>query len=460
MGQGRSLEVVFNGQVMGDLTEAGDIWAFGYRDEWLASPNAFALSPAIDTAQAQHVDGSTQRPLQWFFDNLLPEEGLRLVVSKEQKVPEGDAFGLLARLGAESAGSLVLRSAGEEGAPTGSTQLTQESLSGRIRGLGRTSLNAGSPKRMSLAGAQHKMVVLYDPVTGELREPLQGSASSHILKPNSTAEGYPHSVINEVFTMRLARRLGLNVPQVHLLYVPEPVYIIDRFDRELDPVAGEWQRLHVLDACQLLNLPRRDKYQAASIATLKTLIGLCREKMVTRVALFQWLVFNTLIGNSDAHLKNLSFLMSPKGVQLAPFYDLLSTAVYHTRVYADEHAVWPRESLVIPLGGASTFEEVTHSSLVTAGVELGLAHATAQRIVGAFVRALPKQAAEVAKELSAGWRGPGSKDATPGAAAAHEHLLRAVRHIVIGDTVARCNAPATATRSNTGAQKGNEHDAP
>ncbi len=48
--------------------------------------------------------------------------------------------------------------------------------------------------------------------------------------------------------MRLARRLGLEVPDVHRRYVPSPVYLIDRFDRLAGP--GGWQRRHAIDACQ------------------------------------------------------------------------------------------------------------------------------------------------------------------------------------------------------------------
>jgi serine/threonine-protein kinase HipA len=34
------------------------------------------------------------------------------------------------------------------------------------------------------------------------------------------------------------------------------------------------------------------------------------------------------MGNADAHAKNLSLLITQEGIALAPFYDLVSTAVY------------------------------------------------------------------------------------------------------------------------------------
>ena len=44
--------------------------------------------------------------------------------------------------------------------------------------------------------------------------------------------------------------------------------------------------------------------------------------------MLNWALFNFLIGNADSHAKNLSFLYAAGTVRLAPFYDLLSTAVY------------------------------------------------------------------------------------------------------------------------------------
>src|SRR3546814_7184432 len=103
--------------------------------------------------------------------------------------------------------------------------------------------------------------------------------------------------------MRLARRMGLTVPDVSRRYVPEPLYLIERFDRSLGP-AGV-QRLHAIDACQLLNLDRQFKYQQGSIEVLAKIASLCRNKLQTRWRLYDWLIFNILTGNNDAPLKNL-----------------------------------------------------------------------------------------------------------------------------------------------------------
>lgn len=52
---------------------------------------------------------------------------------------------------------------------------------------------------MSWPGAQHKMVVLFNPQRKELWEPLKGTPSTHI-KAELHGRGLPHSVINRAFS--------------------------------------------------------------------------------------------------------------------------------------------------------------------------------------------------------------------------------------------------------------------
>lgn len=430
----RVLQVLINGATVGTLIDEGNVWGFQYVQPWLAQPRPYPLSPALPLGPDLQRDGSTVRPVQWFFDNLLPEEALREAIGNEEGIVPADAFGLLERLGAESAGALVLQPEGAADAPQGNLPLPYSVLSERIRRLAVSTLNRQAPKRMSLAGAQHKMVVCFDPASGALMEPLKGTPSSHILKPNSTAVGYPHSVANEVFTMRLAAMLGLRVPPVWRLYVPEPVYLIERFDRLRDPGTQELRRIHVLDGSQALNESGVFKYSSATFQKLLQLIGLCRNKAAARMDVFRWVLFNTLVGNSDCHLKNISFLIDTEGMRVAPFYDLLCTAVYHTRAFEPHHPAWPDEDLAMPVAAAGRFGEVTRPKLVETGLCLGLGAATAQREVARMVSRLAGAADELIGAMAAEYASrpllAGASTQTQGA---ELHLLRSIRHVVIED---------------------------
>lgn len=432
----RTLNAYLNDRRVGTLSEGNDLWSFEYDPAWSQAPGSFDLSPALGRAAGLHQDGATQRPVQWYFDNLLPEETLREALLKESGIQGDDAFALLQYLGAESAGSLVLLPPDSEVPAQGGLKvLPDEELSRRIRDLPRKSLSSGAPKRMSVAGAQHKLLVVYR--DGELYEPIGREPSTHILKPDHRSDDYPASVINEYAMQRLAARLGLGAPPVHRRYVPEPIYFIERFDRLRD-AQGITQRLHVIDACQLLNKSRNFKNTSASLETLAACIAMCRNRTSARLRLYRWLVFNVLIGNDDNHLKNISFRVSDQGIEVSPPYDMLSTAVYHTVAYANEHALWPAVKLMIPLPGAATFGEVTREAVLAAGEALGLNRRISERELDRIAAAVPEALQAVRTEIEA-QNADGAAEAKV-FFAGELRLLRAIEHVVLPFMLERVRA--------------------
>ena len=441
----RSLSVFVDDRLVGTLSEDNNLWVFEYDQAWVAWDRSFDLSPALARGMLRHEDGGTMRPVQWYFDNLLPEELLRTAIAREAGIKDHeDAFALLTYLGAESAGSLTLLPPGVPlpGEFTLSA-LTNESLSQRIRGLPKQTLSKGAPKRMSLAGAQHKMLVV---IKGAgLYEPVGATPSTYILKPeHPDTSTYPASVFNEFFTMRLAKAARLDVPSVELRYVPEPVYLIERFDRLVDKkslratdrlTAPKVSRLHIIDACQLLNKDRTFKHSGATLAALSQVIERTTNKLATRNGLFRWLVFNILVGNDDCHLKNLSFHVRPDGIWLAPHYDLLCTGSYQTKTFADERATWNQVQMTFPLPGATTFGDVTLVAVLAAAQQLGMPEPTARRIVLEVTTRVEKAFAMILAEHEAGTKTAPSERAVYTAAEAR--LLKVVQYITLKDMLPR-----------------------
>ncbi|MGF6768518.1 serine/threonine-protein kinase HipA [Paraburkholderia sp. GAS199] len=378
-----------NGERMGVLQDENDIWSFAYDAKWVASKQAFPLSPAFPLREEPFVDGSTNRPVQWFFDNLLPEEGMRIALSREAKVDRNDAWGLLRYYGRESAGALTLL-APDENEPAGAlSPLPFDELERRIQSMPQRPLTADAPKRMSAAGAQPKLLVTMRgvPPACELFEPEGNEPSMQLLKPDARAEGYPHSAVNEFFCMQLARAVGLNVPVTYFLRVPTPCYIINRFDR--DTSTQPPRRLHVVDAAQLLNFAKDFKYDGANAQKLREAIGTTHTRAHARLEIFRWAVFNVLVGNGDAHMKNLSFFVAPRGYMLAPFYDIVSTAVYHTATYQAERADrWPDCELTMPIGDATHFADMSRPNMLRFADELGLPGRGAVRLLDAMLESL------------------------------------------------------------------------
>lgn len=285
---------------------------------------------------------------------------------------------------------------------------------------------------MSAAGAQSKLLVVEH--AGHLFEPRGAEVSTHLLKVDNLSDHYPHTVINEFAMMRLAAEAGIEVPRISRRYVPEPVYLIERFDRKRH-ADGRVQRTHIIDACQLLNRSRTFKYSAASIHSLNEIVGACSNPAVSRLQLYRWFVFNLLTGNVDNHLKNLSFRVSAEGVRLAPAYDLLSTAVYHTKAYAHEHADWPRIPLVLTLPGCATYEQVDRKAVLGGAEVFGVPSRIAERELDSIANTLRDRFPLLIEEIHA--QNENLPHAARPAFAGELRLLNAIRHTVIAELLAR-----------------------
>ncbi len=104
---------------------------------------------------------------------------------------------------------------------------------------------------MSLADVQNKLVIYY--VDHQFSLPLGAAPSTHILKPNNDNKQFPYCPANEFFCMQLAKAMGYLVPDTYLMHLPEPIYLVKRYDRHLVKKDNSVERLHQIDLCQFLN---------------------------------------------------------------------------------------------------------------------------------------------------------------------------------------------------------------
>ncbi|OAJ53346.1 HipA domain-containing protein [Paraburkholderia ginsengiterrae] len=396
----RTLVAYANGRRVGTVSDENGIWSFTYDKDWLGREDAFALSPAFPLNAEPYIDGSSQRPVQWFFDNLLPEEEMRTALARAAQVNASDAWGLLAYYGRESAGALTLLAENEQEVPGGLQPLSCAKLEARIQAMPQHALSASAPKRMSAAGAQQKLLLTLrgEAPAYELLEPVGSEPSMHLLKPDMRTTGYPHSAINEFFCMRLARAMGVRVPPTHFLRVPSACYVIDRFDRDTSTEPA--RRLHTVDAMQLLNYDRSFKYRNATAQVLREAIEKTGTRAVARLDVFRWAIFNVLIGNADSHLKNLSFFVSPRGYMLAPFYDLVSTVVYHTPTYQPQQQDrWPRCDLTMPVGDATQFADISRKNMLVFGEALSLPPKGAEKLLDEMLATLDARVSETRRAV-------------------------------------------------------------
>jgi serine/threonine-protein kinase HipA len=377
---------LFDSQI-GELSIGGDRTPEDWRFTYSATATA-DLSLSMPRRDATY-EGAIVR--NWFC-NLLPEGSVRDAISDRLRLSRRDDFGLLAAIGGECAGAVSVGQLAE------STSQPQQDLEELLLHTGSQDDNwalAGTPRRLSLAGAQDKLAVVRNS-DGRLLLPAAGAISTHILKPDSLRlRGLTEL---EAFGLRLASSLELNVTPCEIVSVAgRKALLVARYDRVAQP-NGELARLHQEDCCQALGLPGEFKYQEArqspSLAAISNLIrNEARLGPEALSAFVDWMAFNAIIGNADAHAKNLSILSNAEGVRhLAPVYDSVPTIALPESLIAREPA--------LRLGIAKKIDAVSLADWRIVAGETGFAPGFLVSRVRAMAEAIHAKAPEAAESLA------------------------------------------------------------
>ena len=323
-----TLNVLLYGEPIATITNVGnDRTLFAFMDSYIHDESRPVLGLGFKDALGGLLTNfkPTQTKLTPFFSNLLPEETMRHYLAERAGVNPAREFFLLWVLGQDLAGAITVEPADGEALPPNVQQDIDDEMKIDV------------PMRFSLAGVQLKFSAVQQ-TNGGLTIPATGQGGSWIVKlPSSRFDAVPE---NEYSMMELARMLGMDVPETQLLpinqiaNIPDGIgkfgdsfknaqaFVIKRFDR-----AGE-QAVHIEDFAQVFGVYPQDKYKKASMRNIAQVIGI--EGQNEDIAEFtRRLVFNTLIGNADMHLKNWSVIYKDKrAASIAPAYDFVSTIPY------------------------------------------------------------------------------------------------------------------------------------
>ena len=301
----------------------GDRTIFAFNQDYIDDLNRATLSLSFKDQFGGLVTEfrPTQRVLPPFFSNLLPEGPLRKYLAQRAGVDAEREFFLLWMLGRDLPGALSVHPAEGEALPPGVDEELDE-------------VRRRNALRFSLAGVQLKFSALQNGAkAGGLTIPAEGVGGSWIVKlPAQQYAGVPE---NEYSMMMIAAKMGMDVPELRLLDLdaldglPEGIgelkgqaLAVKRVDRTTGGA------VHIEDFAQVFGVSPDDKYKSANYRNIGSVLGV--ETGDAGVAEYiRRLVFSTLIGNADMHLKNWS-LIYPDGrtPALSPAYDLLSTIPY------------------------------------------------------------------------------------------------------------------------------------
>jgi serine/threonine-protein kinase HipA len=387
-----ALSVRLHGKQIGVINRlAGDRQIFAFEQDYIDDP----LRPTLSLSFKGRTGGlvTALRPVPRrvppFFSNLLPEGPLREYLAKLADVNPEREFFLLAVLGADLPGALVIE-------PLEGDAKEDDAHHDNADAVHDDDRPHDAVLRFSLAGVQLKFSAVME-ASGGLTVPAGGMGGSWIVKlPSARFAAVPE---NEFAMLELARRAGIVVPDNRLVEVSEieglpeearapgsKALAVQRFDRVPggDPV-------HMEDFAQVFGQFPNDKYRFRSYANIASVLWAeVGEDAI--VEFVRRLVFSVVIGNADMHLKNWSLLYPDRRKPvLSPGYDFVATLPYI-----------PNDKLALSFGGTRSLSEITPGQMRR--------FADTARIPAS---PLWKIAVETAERAVAAWKGLEQADLLP-----------------------------------------------
>ena len=158
---------------------------------------------------------------------------------------------------------------------------------------------------------------------------------------------FPLLTVNEFVCMQAARHCGLEPPKTYLSENLE-TYVVERFDRSSDGTKLGYEDFTTL--MKKSNGPNA-KY-TSSYETLLKATYLYTSSVAEVEKMYKYIVFNCLIGNGDANLKNFALQYSPdmKNIFVSLPFDLTHTLIYESI----DH------KMALKLAGSKAFPDRSH----------------------------------------------------------------------------------------------------
>jgi serine/threonine-protein kinase HipA len=332
------LLLLIEGELAGRvLADKSGRLSLSYEKAWRESPHSYSVSVTMPLAEIAYPRKSVW-PYLW---NLLPENPNVLQRWAQQyHVSAANPFKLLAYVGADVPGAVQfitpdqrveIQSQQKPAIDWISVDELRERLN-QLRDDASALRRPGDIGRMSLPGAQAKTAFYWDRETNRWGIPGGRTPTTHIIKP--CIPGFDGLVENEHLCQDIAARLEMPAARSFVLMLDEPYIVVERYDR-LPPAPGTQlpRRIHQEDMCQALGLMPTGKYQEDGGPGISQITKLIRRVSASpEVDVERFIkanMFNWLIGGTDAHAKNYSFLIGAGDeIRLAPLYDLSSQLPY------------------------------------------------------------------------------------------------------------------------------------
>lgn len=186
-------------------------------------------------------------------------------------------------------------------------------------------------KRLSISGVQEKVSLLLEKNTLRLTE--ENEQGTYILKPIPRDLRKVDQVpANEHLTMQIARQVfDIHTAENALIFFKngDPAYITKRFDVAEDGTKIGKEDFATLAGKTAETAGSNFKYEYSYEEMAELVHQYIPAAMVELEKLFSLILFNYMICNGDAHLKNYAVIETKQGDYiLSPAYDLINTGLH------------------------------------------------------------------------------------------------------------------------------------
>ncbi len=399
---GRQIRV---GEIKGNSSEDA---CFSYSKDYISMNGSKAISVSLPFRDEPFSPDQTKT----FFDGLLPEGFMRKTIAYHMHFDESDYLSILYNLGKECIGAIRIDESDEK-PEYGYEAITPKQVEELAAEGAKKSTEMVIKTHLSLTGASGKVGLYFDENSNRWYMPRGLAPSTHIVKQSHIRlEGI---VTNEQLSMLAARKCGISIPECFIINVgkgidSEVLFATKRYDRVIDEsseLIGSLRRpfrMHQEDFAQAMGIPSSEKYEKEGQNYAQRMFEIIRnnttDPLEDQLRLWNRIVFNFVLGNTDAHIKNYALLYDPhmEGMCLAPAYDMISTVIYESST----------RDMSFNIGGTKNIDGINEESFksFSASVKIGekLAMANYYSMLDRFENAIK----EASKELcDAGFKSAG-----------------------------------------------------
>jgi serine/threonine-protein kinase HipA len=246
--------------------------------------------------------------------------------------------------------------------------------------------------RISLSGVQPKASLMLN-AEGQLVKPAEGERGQYILKPapsSYTLLERKYCPANEHLSMQIAAqvyRIETAANGLCFFRDGEAAYLTRRFD--VAPNGSKYQQEDFASLGGLTKANGGSDYKYSNLSYEECAELIRKYTMAAPVEVlkfFRVVVFNYLILNDDAHLKNFSLINRGNGeYHLTPAYDLINTSLhlYEPRIFALDKGLF-REGMQL-----SDTQSVSRKDFEEFGRRIGLSERIVKRELDFFAAEHP-----------------------------------------------------------------------